>query len=194
MSASDTRILILPGLHDSGPRHWQTLWEQRLPDAHRVIQHDWDTPRCKDWVATLERAVLDAPSSVLVAHSLACSLVAYWAARTRLRTVRGALLVAPADTEAPGVPADVTGFAPMPVTRLPFASVVVASSNDPHVTLERARYFASAWGARFVDIGDAGHISDSVGEWPEGLALLDDLQATDARPSRSSRLRRPLST
>jgi len=179
---SDTRILILPGLHDSGPKHWQTLWEQRRSDARRVIQNDWDTPRCDDWIAALERAVLDAPSSVLVAHSLACSLVAHWAARTRVRTVRGALLVAPADTEAPRVPADLAGFAPMPRVRLPFPSVVVASRNDPHVTLERARHFASAWGGRFVNIGDAGHISDTVGEWPEGLALLDELEATGVIP------------
>ena len=64
----------------------------------------------------------------------------------------------------------------MPLNRLPFPSIVVASSNDPHVTLDRAHQFAAAWGSRFVNIGVAGHISDTVGPWPEGLGLLDQMR------------------
>jgi predicted alpha/beta hydrolase family esterase len=172
-----TRILILPGLYDSGPEHWQSHWERVLPDTVRVVQRDWDTPARADWVATLERAVSDTrPGVVLVGHSTACALIAFWAAETT-RTVRGALIVAPSDTEAPSYPAGPTGWRPMPNARLPFPSIVVASSNDEYVTLDRARTFAEAWGSSFVNIGKAGHINSAsgLGDWPRGRELLAEL-------------------
>ena len=30
-------ILTVPGLNNSGPGHWQTLWEQQLPGCHREV-------------------------------------------------------------------------------------------------------------------------------------------------------------
>jgi hypothetical protein len=171
-------VLILPGLYDSGPLHWQTRWEALDSTLHRVVQRDWQTPRCADWVLVLEGAVAAAGEEVvLVGHSSACALVAHWAGGTS-RRVRGALLVGPSDPEAPSYPAGPTGFAPMPLARLPFASIVVASSDDPYVSLSRARAFASAWGSRFVDAGAAGHLnSDSgLGDWGAGRALLAELR------------------
>jgi uncharacterized protein len=86
--------------------------------------------------------------------------------------------VAPSDPEAKSYPEGPTGFAPMPRNRLGFPSIVVASRNDRYVTLARAREFADAWGSRFVDIGDAGHINteSGLGDWPYGLALLEELR------------------
>ena len=42
------------------------------------------------------------------------------------------------------------------------------------VTLERARAFADAWGSRFVEIGDAGHINgdSGYGAWPQREQML----------------------
>jgi hypothetical protein len=88
--------------------------------------------------------------------------------------------VAPSDPEAANFPSGPTGFAPMPLVRFPFPTVVVASSNDPFVTVVRARTFAKAWGSKFVMIGEAGHINSAsgFGDWPEGLALLNTLRKT----------------
>ena len=93
--------------------------------------------------------------------------------------VRGALLVAPSDVEAPSYPPGSVGFIPVPLVRFPFASIVVASSDDRYVTVERAAQFARAWGSELADVGVRGHInSDSgLGEWAEGQALLDGLIA-----------------
>lgn len=177
------RVLLLPGLWNSGPEHWQSYWERVRSDCRRVEQADWETPRCADWVAALDHAIdeVDAPI-VLAAHSLGCATVAYWAAtagdRTRAK-VRSALLVAPSDVEAPSYPPGAVGFTPMPLARLPFASIVVASSDDEYVSNERAAEFARAWGSELADVGVRGHInSDSgLGEWAEGQALLDGLIA-----------------
>jgi SAM-dependent methyltransferase len=104
-------------------------------------------------------------------------------ARERLARVRGALLVAPSDPDAPSYPVGPTGFAPMPMARLPFPTILVASTDDQYVTPARARAFAEAWGSAFVDAGAGGHLNGAsgLGRWHDGYALLERLRATDAR-------------
>jgi uncharacterized protein len=177
--AAEPRVLLLPGLYNSGPQHWQTHWKAEHPEFVRVEQKDWDTPDCGEWVETLQRAVAaDASPVVFVGHSTSCCLVAHWAAR-HPGNVRGALLVAPSDVEAPSYPAGPTGFAPMRLARLPFPSIVVASTNDEYVTLPRAAQFALAWDSRLEVLGPLGHINSAsnLGSWPEGFALLRELMA-----------------
>jgi predicted alpha/beta hydrolase family esterase len=176
-------VLILPGLGGSGPAHWQTLWEQQHGYA-RVEQRDWDAPELGAWLDALDHAIVErGRPCVLVAHSLACALVAHYgakrasAARTR---ICGALLVAPADVEDPERTPDCTrGFAPMPLVQLPFRAHVVASDDDPYVSPARARQFAGAWGATFESIGDRGHINaeSALGDWPLGHTRLLSLLA-----------------
>ncbi|QNE38311.1 alpha/beta hydrolase [Hymenobacter sp. NBH84] len=171
-----TTILTAPGLGNSGPIHWQTQWEQQY-GYQRVQQHDWNHPVCADWVQTLEATVAAAgPQVVLVAHSLACATVAHWAATTR-HHLQGVLLVAPADVDRPDFPPEVVGFAPMPLARLPFPSIVVASTDDQYVSLARAQQFAAAWGSRFVNVGALGHLNSEsgLGLWPQGYQLLQEL-------------------
>jgi predicted alpha/beta hydrolase family esterase len=70
MNAEAPPVLILPGLEDSGPRHWQTLWQALRPGLLRVEQQDWLRPRCADWVAALDAAVAAAgPRSIRRAAS-----------------------------------------------------------------------------------------------------------------------------
>jgi predicted alpha/beta hydrolase family esterase len=178
-----TDILLVPGLWNSGPEHWQSYWERERTDCRRVLQREWETPRCGDWVAALDAAVAGSSLPVvLAAHSLGCALVAHWASGSRhLGKVRGALLVAPSDVEAPSYPTGTTGFAPMPLRKLPFRSIVVMSSDDQYVTPGRARQFAQAWGSQLVDVGPKGHINSAsgLGMWPEGFALVEELRAAE---------------
>ena len=171
-------ILILPGYADSEPDHWQSHWERADPACRRVVQNDWLEPRLADWLATLDRYVRECDSPpVLVAHSLACALVAHWATGSSA-LVKGAFLVAPADVESPvHTPDEVRGFAPIPLVRLPFPSIVVASNDDPFVNPERAEAFARAWGSRLITLSHAAHINADAGygPWPEGQKLLQDL-------------------
>ena len=65
----------------------------------------------------------------------------------------------------------------MPRAALHFPSIVVASTNDEFVTVERAQEFADAWGSRLAIIGEAGHINaaSKLGSWDAGRRLLDEL-------------------
>jgi predicted alpha/beta hydrolase family esterase len=175
-------VVIIPGLGGSGPEHWQTRWQARLPRCARVVQRDWDHPDRELWLQSLRGAIEAARAPVvLAAHSLGCALVAHAARRFPALiagAVRAALLVAPADVDAPArTPPETRGFAPMPVSRLPFPAVVIASGDDPYVAIARARAFARAWGAHFVDGGAIGHINaaSGLGDWPAGLRALDAL-------------------
>lgn len=168
-------VLILAGLWNSGPDHWQTHWERKHPEWKRAPHRDWNNPGCDEWVAEVDAAIAECEGApVLVAHSLACVTVAKWAESGSPLKIAGAFLVAPSDVDAPGYPVEAEGFGPMPMKKLPFPSMVVASSNDQYVTLERARAFAAAWGSKFVEIGEAGHINGAsgYGEWPEGERML----------------------
>jgi hypothetical protein len=169
---------MLPGYGDSGPAHWQSHWEAADSRLRRVVQRDWLEPKLDDWLAALDRAVAACASPpVLAAHSLGCVLVAHWVQRAGRRAA-GALLVAPVDIDAtPATVPEVATFAPVPLIRLPFPTIVVSSDDDVHVSLERARGFARAWGSRFVGLTRAGHINgeSGFGAWPDGRALLDEL-------------------
>jgi hypothetical protein len=68
---------------------------------------------------------------------------------------------------------------PVPLTRLPFATMVVASSDDPYGGMPFSQTCANAWGSRWIDIGARGHINadSGLGDWDEGRSWLASLNA-----------------
>jgi predicted alpha/beta hydrolase family esterase len=172
--ATTPTVVIVPGWRNSGPGHWQTLWAERLPNCLRVEQDDWVSPLRQAWVQRLSETIAQAPGPVvIVAHSLGCIATAHLPADARA-AIQGALLVAPADPERRAILSD---FAPVPYQKLPYRSVLVASSNDPYCPVRLAGAYARAWGSEFVRIQDGGHINieSGHGEWPLGVALLQSL-------------------
>lgn len=175
--AAPRHVLLVPGIGDSGPAHWQSRWESEHESYVRVHQRDWENPVCAEWVAGLESAAQRAASNVLIAaHSLGCLAVAHWLARTSI-CIAGALLVAVPDPSRPSFPIQAKGFAPIPLHRLPCPSIVVTSSDDPYSTMEFAERCAAAWNSRLINIGHAGHINaaSGLGRWDEGHRMLCSL-------------------
>ena len=178
-------LVIVPGVGDSGPAHWQSLMEGSHGGAIRAQQDDWNAPIRQDWVEGLRRtlATIGRPV-VLVGHSAGSVTIVHWAAaHSHAPGVVGALLVAPADleTELPdGTPLDFledAGWVPCPRVALPFPSILVASSDDPYATLPRSEEMARDWGSRFVGLGSAGHINADAGfgPWSLGDSLVREL-------------------
>jgi predicted alpha/beta hydrolase family esterase len=187
--------LIIPGLFDSGPDHWQSHWLRARPQALKVELGSWDEPTPGLWIARLDRAIARRQAPVvLIAHSLGCLAVAWWAQEAspaRLHKVRGALLVAPPDVDRPDAHRLVRPFAPAPRGTLPFSTVLVASRTDPYASFAKLSGLASDWGAELIDAGDLGHINvdSGVEDWPDGLVLLDRLRAR--WPGRMDGIQRP---
>lgn len=172
------RVLLLPGWQGSGPTHWQSRWEA-LHGHRRVEQDDWVWPRRGDWMARLDEVLLEAETpAVLVAHSLGCHLVAAWAAHSQhTARVRAALLVAPPDLQRESLPPQLYNWRPVVRQRLPFASLLVASSDDALCSPQQAAALAADWGSAWCLLGALGHINSEsgLGDWAAGLELLQSL-------------------
>lgn len=171
-------VLILPGWKGSNAEHWQSRWE-RLYAYVRVEQHDWIRPLRGDWIARLEDVLLARTEpAVLVAHSLGCILVAAWAAHSRnTHLVSAALLAAPPDVERDDIRQMIPGWAPVPLQKLPFRSVLLGSDDDPFCTGARSRAFAACWGANYIEEPNRGHLNaeSDLGDWPAAHAQLQRL-------------------
>nr|WP_295888016.1 alpha/beta hydrolase [uncultured Devosia sp.] len=184
--------LIVPGLHGSGRGHWQSWWQADHGDAVLVDQADWSNPDADAWLASLERAVLAHPGSIVVAHSLGSVLAARLARSHVAPLVAGALLVAPADIERTG---ELHGrnyeFGTLPKDRLPFPSIVVLSQDDPYMPFDKALALGRSWGSQVHDLGKVGHVNvaSGFGRWEAGYELAGLLVAhtpgtrIPARPS-----------
>lgn len=169
---------IVPGHGNSGPEHWQTYFESTGTNFKRIDQKDWNTPVCEDWVSNINNKIsgCNPKSVILIGHSLGCSAIAHWAVSYKIK-IKGAMLVAPSDVEVTQHTYPSTGFLPVVSDKLVFKSILVASSNDPWVSLDRARFFAANWGSKFIDIGNAGHINSAsgYGNWNMGFEILKQL-------------------
>lgn len=175
---TDLRVLLLPGWLDSDAAHWQSRWQQ-LHGDRRVEQDDWQWPKRGDWMARLEEVLLESETpAVLVAHSLACQLVAAWAAHSKhTQRVQAALLVALPDVEREDMPPQLASWRPIVRQRLPFKSMAVVSSDDPYCAPDRAARMAADWGSELLSVGAHGHINgeSGLGDWPQGRAMLQAL-------------------
>jgi len=95
-------VLTVPGLNNSGPSHWQTLWEEAHHGCLRVNLGHWDRPHRNSWINQLNLALRSVEGPVLLAaHSLGCHAVAAWAQMEpeAAQLVAGALLVAPPEVD-----------------------------------------------------------------------------------------------
>ncbi|MEQ8473120.1 MAG: alpha/beta hydrolase [Marinoscillum sp.] len=167
-------ILNIPGWKNSGKGHWQTIWEANDPLLFkRIQQNDWLFPKKEEWVPIITKALQNTgPDVIVTAHSIGVMAFVHAALDHQL-DVKGALLVAPSDPERSDYPKEIEGFAPVPLSKLPFPTIVVASNNDPAVCLERAKHFAHHWRSSFDEVKGAGHFKpeDGLGEWAYGQHL-----------------------
>jgi hypothetical protein len=182
------RVLVAPGLHNSGPDHWQSRWQHLFPAFERVEQDDWEAPDLARWSARVDelrqsgRSGRSSGSSqlsqsgggaddtrplLIIAHSFGCLATAHSVARDP-SGVAGVLLVAPADPDKFNVAAQ------LPQQALPCPSIMIGSTNDPWMAAPRAAQWAQRWNSHFVDGGALGHINteSGLGDWPHGLEML----------------------
>lgn len=181
---SETTILIVPGLRDHVPDHWQTLLEAKLDNVRSVPPLEENKLSLAARVDAIQRE-LDAISGpvILVAHSAGVLMVVHWAA-CHDHPIKGALLAAPPDLEASwpaGYPTPqslrANGWDPLPKTPLPFPAIVAASTNDHLASLEAVTRMARNWGSELVNLGAVGHLNPAAGygEWPQAEAFIRTL-------------------
>lgn len=171
MDLSDFQVIIVPGLRNSGPGHWQTRWEALYPAFTRVQQDDWEHPQLDAWVRRLdELRARDARPSLFIAHSFGCLTTVTSIARNP-DGAAGALLVAPAHPDRFGVAPQ------LPQGELPCPTIMISSANDPWMPAATAAQHARRWGSELVEGGWLGHINadSGLGDWREGQRHLHRL-------------------
>lgn len=180
-------VVIVPGLRDHVPEHWQTLLEAKLAKTRKVVSVPplrEDGLNCAARVEAIEKVVQAIVGPVLfVAHSGGVIMLLHWAQKYR-HAVKGALLAAPPDFETPlpaGYPTLDTlranGWLPVPLKPLPFPSLVAASTNDPLATFASVENMAAQWGGTLVNGGAVGHLNPAsgYGEWLRAEDLLQQI-------------------
>jgi uncharacterized protein len=167
-----TATLIIPGCGGSGPSHWQSWLEAKLPSTERVGIPDQGVADLSAWAAAVRWHIdRHVEPLVLVAHGFGC-LAAVQAASDYSERIAGALLVALPDPHYYRV------ASLLPEVPLAFPTVMVSSTDDPHMRWDKAPFWANFWGSSFVSIGAAGAIDgdSGYGPWPEGLEILNELR------------------
>jgi predicted alpha/beta hydrolase family esterase len=178
------RVLVVPGLHSSGPAHWQTWLEAHYRSSARVVQDDWGTADLDRWTERVALAIARDPDArwVAVGHSFGCLAIARHIARGGAG-LHAALLVAPADPEKFGVASR------LPQGKLGVPSVVVGSDTDPWMRVDSARAWSRIWGSHFINLGDVGHINveSGFGPLPQAKTLTELLIHRVERAQRMAR-------
>ncbi|RAI42398.1 RBBP9/YdeN family alpha/beta hydrolase [Rhodoplanes roseus] len=167
-AATRLDLVLVPGFKDSGPEHWQSLWEAGVPVFRRIAQRRWDNPDIELWIAAIVRFLAERKRpAVLIGHSLG-ALASSCVAADHHPLVAGLMLVAPAE------PSRFEADERVPQGPLGVPALVVASHNDPLMRFARAEHWAATWSAELADLGESGHINAEAGfgPWPHGLDLL----------------------
>lgn len=186
------RVLVIPGLRNSGEAHWQTWLQRQYAGAVRVNQHNWHEADLSAWADRIDQVVAHASRHtqwIAVAHSFGSLALAQhlaWRAQREQQSasvadaagvgprhsrIVAALMVAPADP----VKFSLTEALPQHNLGLPLS--VIGSENDPWMPLERAREWAHRWGGGFINLGAVGHINteSGFGPWPLSRQKVDHL-------------------
>lgn len=185
MNGDTTPIVVVPGLRDEMPSHWQSYFARERAGCVTVPRLRGPNLPCGPWIDLLDRVIGEVGGEpILVAHSAGVMMVAHWAKRYR-RPIRGALLATPPDFESPlpqGYPTmdilQLNGWLPTPRLRLPFPSLVAGSEDDPLCGIACAEGLARAWGSAFVNLGRVGHLNPAAGfgAWPRAHELVRSLE------------------
>lgn len=164
-------VLIVPGLRNSDENHWQSRWEEKLPNSKRIELAEWDTPDLEKWKQGIREQLQTADKPiVIIAHSFG-TLASASIAQEFPEKIAALFLVAPADPDKFNIAAQ------LPQHSLPVSTQIIASSNDPWLTEAKAAYWALLWGADYLRFKNVGHINSAsnLGEWPEGITQLQRL-------------------
>jgi predicted alpha/beta hydrolase family esterase len=167
--------VFVAGYGNSTEGHWQNSWCKITKNSYWVEQDDWNNPNCVGWIESLNALVqsIDGPI-LLVSHSLGGSTIIEWSKKYSANII-GAFMVAVPDVQCEHFPKEISGYQLPPLEKLPFPSMVLASTNDPYSTLDRSKYFVGIWGSDLTIVGDLKHVNadSNIGEWPYGLNLLN---------------------
>lgn len=165
-------------------QHWQYRWHKKIPtseliEAPEVKQSENITANHAflQWVSDIKNAITSATKPVLfIGHSygVCAALTAISDLIPNIKQqIKGAFFVSPALFESED------NISTIQMSKLPFPSFLISSTNDTMLEHIKAKDLATNLGSFFLDAGESGHIDATTGHgpWPEGLLILSQFLA-----------------
>lgn len=171
MRKNHQKILILHGWGGSDFPHWQSWLAGELAKDYGIVSFfkfsNPDTPELTMWKSELKEHLEDFKPDIVVCHSLANLLWFHLCNDESIEEVQKLYLVAPPSLEH--TIEELKSFFPVVAPENLYAkeALLIASTNDPYMTLDEANTLQKKLNTQMEVLKDAGHInSDSgYGKW-----------------------------
>lgn len=166
------KILILHGWGGSDFPHWQSWLAAEIAKDYGCVSFlklsNPDFPNKNEWIEELAEELKNFKPNIVVCHSLANILWFHLCNELKITKIEKLFLVAPPSLECKVE--ELKSFFPCKIPTNLYAkeALLVASTNDPYMSLDEASSLAESLGIEMVILQNAGHINTDggYGEWP----------------------------
>jgi hypothetical protein len=166
------RVLILHGWGGSDFPHWQSWLASEIAKNYGCVSFlklsNIDFPNKNEWIEELTEELKNFKPDIVVCHSLANILWFHLCNELKITKAEKLFLVAPPSLECKIE--ELKSFFPCEIPTNLYAkeTLLVASTNDPYMSLDEATLLAKNLEVEMLILQNAGHINtdSGYGEWP----------------------------
>lgn len=166
------RVLILHGWGGSNFPHWQSWLAGEIAKDYGTVSFlefsDYEFPNFGVWKKELLEHMKEFKPDIVICHSLANTLWFQLCNANAIEKIEKLYLVAPPSLNSKI--AEIESFFPLDMPTNPHAkeTLLVASTNDPYMSMGEAKELQESLGVEMIVLEDAGHINadSGYGEWP----------------------------
>jgi len=159
------RALIIPDIKNSDATHWQSIWEQSIPRARRILMHDWNSSDWVKWRNSIIASLISIDEPVVIIAEGFGALAAASVAAEYPGKVIAMFLVDPADPDA----FDLRKKIPKQHLSMP-TKIVIRNQKDA-----KAALLAALWGTDLSTATEPSNANNCADYWPEGIHALNRL-------------------
>ncbi len=180
MPSRSKKVLLLHGWGGSDFPHWQSWLAGEIAKEYGYVSFlkfsDFEFPDFAVWKKELTAHLKDFRPDIVICHSLANTLWFHLCNTNAVKKVQKLYLVAPPSLKC-DIP-ELESFFPLEMPKNPYAdkTLLVASSNDPYMSMDEAKELQDSLGVEMIVLENAGHINadSGYGEWPWILKKIEE--------------------
>jgi predicted alpha/beta hydrolase family esterase len=178
------RAILIHGWEEKPEGHWlpwvgeqlkKKGWQVDIPEMPNT-----KNPKLDEWLAKLESLAPNG-NTMLIGHSLANALILKYLEKPNTK-IKGAVMVAAWDWLMEDVKEFhetffESGFDYQQIKEKHVPLIIVNSTTDPWIDIEKAKPMAGKLGAKFVAVENAGHFMDRNGykEFPQLVTIIENI-------------------
>ena len=180
------KVLLVHGWGGSDFPHWQSWLAGEIAKDYSTVcfpkLQDTELPNKEAWAKQLKEHLESFQPDIVICHSVANILWFHLCNEAKLQKVKKLYLVAPPSLQCNIE--ELQSFFPVDIPKDLYAQEVllIASTNDPYMTLQEAQKLQEDLGVEMKVLQNAGHINTDggYGEWPW---ILQDIKNSEIESS-----------